>query len=582
MCEFTPTYDPLSMQSPDISERKMNVALQLHAEGCFADAEAVYRDLLLTEQESPELHKNLGNTLLNLGRFYEAEQAYRRAIQLKPDFAAAYNNLGNVLRLGGRLDEAVQAFHTALDYMPENSALLTNFGNVLLDLGKPDEAEKIFRKAVVLDPQNVEAYNNRGNSLLACGRLDVAEKCYRQAIELKSDYAESYCNLGNVLSRKGCLVEAEEAYVKALSINSDSAETYSNLGNLYLQRGLLEKAEQAYQKALSLKPDFPDGQFNLSQVKLLQGNFEEGFTLYEQRFRIGSGARTSSIRSLLGQLQSYPLWKGESLNKRSLLVVTEQGAGSNIMMMRYLPLLKQRGLERLTVYSELYFTRLLHEIPEVDDVIAKSEPLPLDEFDYYSTTMSLPYLFRTQLETIPAVVPYIKVPEEIKRQWHDRLHHIRSLKVGLAWAGNKFHTRDTFRSIALSEFSILNNNDDVTLVTLQKGEESIQLKNLGWNFLDLMDQCDDYLDTAGLLNELDLVITVDTSVAHLAGALGKHVWLLNRYESEWRWMLERTDSPWYPSMRIFRQQEMCSWDSVIDSVAKELQNLASENRGRIT
>jgi tetratricopeptide (TPR) repeat protein len=562
---FTPQNDSIT--------DSINIAIQHHNAGCFSEAEKIYRNVLTIITDSAEIYKNYGNTLLCLGQTAEAEKAYRQALVLNPDYAEAYNNLGNVLRLEGRLEEAEQAFRRAVALLPDSADVHNNFGNVLMNSGRVEEAERAYRKAIVLKPDHAMAYNNRGNALLALKQWEVAEKSYRKALSLKQDYVEAYCGLGNALFNIGRTDEAEQAYQKALVIKPDYAEAHCGLGNLFKELVLLEKAERAYRQALLIKPDFAMAQYNLSLLKLLQGKYEEGFEFYEKRFDgmqeiLNAENLTAIIRN---QVNGYSFWQGEPLEGVTLSILTEQGAGDTLMMMRYLTLLKHKGLKRLIVYSVPTLRRVLQSLPDVDEVVSDEGPLPCG---LYCPMLSLPHLFKTSLESVPGNVPYLNVPEEMKQKWRSRFAGMTGKKVGLVWAGGKLTGTDKIRSIPLSRFASMREIDGVNLVSLQKGEEAIQLTELGWDLFDQMDECEDFLDTAALVNELDLVISVDTSVAHLAGALGIYVWLLNRFESEWRWMLDREDSPWYPTMRIFRQKTRGDWDGVLSLVMGELVEFA--------
>lgn len=577
----------------------VKTALQHQNDGRFSEAESIYKTILEIKSDSAEIHKNHGNSLLCLERFEEAEHAYRQALALKPDYPEAYNNLGNVLRLDMRLDEAENSFRKALALMPDSAEVHTNFGNVLMDSGRIEEAEQEFRKAIVLKPAYAMAYHNRGNALRILGRLEAAEKCFRLAISLKSDYADAYCGLGNVLHEKGYLEDAAQSFRQAIDLKPDYAEVYSNLGNVllslsryyeaeqayrqsikinpgcaeaynnlgyYLQdKGRMGEAEQTYLQAIAVKPDYATCQYNLSLLYLLQGRFEEGLKLHEKRLDI----RNEAVKKLQGQKR----WAGEMLYGLSLLVTTEQGVGDNLMMMRFLTFFKQRGVKRLIVYCEPNLKHVFQTLSSVDEVISTDELLFIEQIDYYCSMMSLPYLFQTRLDTIPHCVPYLFAPEKKTKKWRTLLKNVIGFKVGLVWAGNILNKNNFTRSIPLNKFSILRTINGIKLISLQKGEDASQLKYLNWDILDWMDACDDFMDTAALIDQLDLVISVDTSVAHLAGALGKPVWLLNRYESEWRWLLDREDSPWYPSMRIFRQKERGDWDPVIRMITDELTKL---------
>jgi tetratricopeptide (TPR) repeat protein len=550
----------------------LTTGIQCYNDGRYSEAELIYRKALEYYTNSAEIHKNLGNTLLSLNRFEDAEQAYRQALVFQPDYAEAYNNLGNVLRLCGRLDEAESSFSSALALV-QNAEICNNFGNVLMDLGKIEEAEKVYRKAIVLKPDYHMAYNNRGNALLALKRWNAAEKSYCKALEIYPDYSEAYCGLGNLFSNdQSRFNEAERSYEKALVIRPDYVEAYYNLANLYNNHKMFDDAERAYRQALIINPSYYKAQNNLSFIKLLQGEYSEGFKLYESRFNVYPGSLNieNCTISSLNQSDGYSLWKGESLEGVTLSILTEQGAGDTLMMMRYLSLLKQKGVKKLIVYSLSSLQRVLQSLQGVDEVVSDDGVLP---FGLYCPMMSLPFFFNTSLESVPNRTPYIHIAKNDKRKWRSHLAKLSGIKVGLVWAGGKFTESNEVRSIPLSKFYPLQKIEGVQIVSLQKGDEAIQLRRLGWNVFDRMEDCEDYWDTATLIDCLDLVISVDTAVAHLAGALGKPVWLLNRFESEWRWMLEREDSPWYPSMRIFRQKEKGDWGTLINLVAEELEKL---------
>lgn len=579
-------------------------ALQHHRAGRFRDAESIYRQVLKVDPEyfdalhllgvlahqtgrnddaldlikeavqkdntQPFAFNNLGEVYRALNHLDDAERCYRQALDLKPDYAEALNNLGNTLLDLGRAKDAEQAYRQALNFKPDYTEAYSNLCKALLDLGRPNEAEQACCQALALKPDCAEAHNNLGNALLDLGRPEKAEQCYRQALKLKPDYVEAYNNLGNALLDLGSLEKGMQAYHQALFLKPDYAEAYYNMGKGLQDFGELKAAEQAYRQALVLKNDYAMAQWNLSLLKLLQGDYEEGFNLFEKRFLGGDRKVFEKINSYLNQLREYCRWDGETLEDRSLLVIAEQGLGDNLMMIRYLPLISQMHPKHIVVYCEKPLKRIIQCLPGIDDVITMTEQLPFGRFDLYCPMMSLPYIFKTRLESVPRSVPYLFVPEDMKQRWRKRFADVPGIKVGLVWAGKKSYRENNSRSILLRQFSPLQEINGVQLVSLQKREEG-KSEEPGWNLLDWMDECGDLLDTAALIEQLDLVVSVDTSIAHLAGALGKPVWLLNRFGSEWRWLLDREDSPWYPSMRIFRQEQRGDWDSVIKRLAIELE-----------
>ncbi len=294
------------------------------------------------------------------------------------------------------------------------------------------------------------------------------------------------------------------------------------------------------------------------------------------RARIPTAAR--GTRQLLAKLRNVPRWRGESLQGKRVLVWTEQGLGDSVMMMRYLQPIRHLGVTWLAVCCEPELTRLMQGVTEVDEVFFDTGSEDWRKrFDFHCPMMSLPLAFGTRLETIPARIPYLAVPRDLKRKWSEKVSRLPPPRVGLVWAGGKQILADSRRSISLTSFLPLLKKRGISFVSLQKGPEASQLANVRRNIGNWMDECDDLLETAALIEQLELIISVDTSVAHLAGALGKTVWLLNRADSEWRWMLERNDSPWYPTMRIFRQQQP-GWKEVIRDIADALERALGQDR----
>ena len=505
------------------------------------------------------------------GQFAEAETIYRHVLTVDPENFDALHLWGVLARQTGKPDRAIKLISKALLYNDKEPAAFNNLGVAYQASNRPCEAEGCYRRAIALRPDYAEAHFNLGTVLMKTGQLQEAEMSYRNAIRLKPDYVEAYNNLGSILRELGNPEEAEYAYRKALHLKP-SAEIYGNLGSVLREFGKPVQAEMAYREAIALNPGFMEADHNLSLVLLIQGQYKEGFERYEKRLEVGSGRYYQE--TILSRFRRCQRWQGESPEGKSLLVITEQGIGDNLMMMRYVPLLKHLKLKRLMVcchHSSL--KRLLQTIPGVDDVVSLEEASDAGEFDLYCLGMSLPHLFQTCIDTIPNDAPYLVVPEGMKVPWRIRFEGIQGMKIGLVWAGRDMNYIDTVRSIPLSSFAPLMEIQGIHFVSLQKGEQAQQIKELGWNIADWMDVCTDFLDTAALVDELDLVISVDTAVAHLAGALGKPVWLLNRFAGDWRWLHYRNDSPWYPSMRVFRQNKPGDWDSVIHLLVDELQRL---------
>jgi len=472
----------------------------------------------------------------------------------------------------GRLAEADAAYRGLLARDPGNVDALHFAGVVAYQRGRLEEAADLIAQALARNPSNAPAHNNLGNVLAAQGRLAAAIASYRSALALDPRYADArvnlagkLSNLGGSLNDRGKPLEAAACCEEALALQPDLTEAHNNLGLALQALGRLSEGEQSFRRALELNPGMAPASVNLGFARLLQGDYAAGFALTEKRF-----AASAPVRALAAQFDPAARWDGAEAHGETLLVWTEQGLGDSIMMMRYLPMLKQRGFARTLVYCESALERLYQQTPGVDEVFSRKAPPPAGQFDRHCPVMSLPLAFGTRIESSPSEVPYLSVPRSLEKQWAAKLAGVAGRRVGLSWAGARLNARNALRSIRLEQLAPLFELDGVSLVNLQKGDGSEQLHQARWPILDRMDECRDLMDSAALIKQLDLVISVDTAVAHLAGALGKPVWLLNRCESEWRWMLEREDSPWYPTMRIFRQREPGDWDDVMARVAAAL------------
>ena len=509
------------------------------------------------------------------GRFAQAESIGREVLALDPDNTDAWHLLGVIAHQIGEIGAAVDLIGQALRIQPSNPGFLNDLGNALADLGRLEEAERSYREALTFAPGYAPAHYNLGIALQSLGRLEEAERSYRQASTLEPDYCEAHNNLGNLLKDSGRLDEAERSYRAALALRPGFADAHNNLGVVLQMLGRREEAERSYRQAMVLAPADPRIGLNCSILELLRGDYEHGLQHYESRLLGGSEKTIGGLRRMLARLDGIQWWRGEDLAGRSLLIWTEQGFGDSLMMLRYLPQTRRRGAARVAVYCEPELVRAIRALPGVDEVIPKEQALPSGGFDCHCPAMSLPLRFGTRVDTIPRDVPYLRVPADSSRSWADRLARIGPPRVGLVWAGGGIFADDRRRSIGPATFARLLQVPGVSFVNLQKGAAAAQLLELGPGIADWMDECADFLDTAALVTHLDLVISVDTAVAHLAGALGKPVWLLNRFESEWRWLLDREDSPWYPTMRIFRQARRGDWDEVIARVASSLATWAN-------
>jgi tetratricopeptide (TPR) repeat protein len=556
---------------PDFAEALNKLSLLLHDCKRLAEAEVVYRRLLKLKPNFAAGHNNLGLCLQDCKRPAEAEVAYRRALQLKPDFAEAHYNLGNLLQGSKRLAEAEAAYMRALEFNPNYAKAQLSLGVLLKDSKRLAEAEVAYQRALEVKPDFADAHNNLGILRQGSKRFAEAEAAYRRALEIKPDYAEAHNNLGLLLMDSNRLAEAGVAYQRALEVKPDFADAHNNLGILRQGSKRFAEAEAAYRRALEIKPDYAEAWLNLSFFLLTLQRYPEAWQLFESRYAPERKEVAVKVPNL-----SYPQWQGESLAGKSLVIWPEQGFGDYIQFVRYVPLLKARGVSRLTLVCSPPLSVLLATVEGVDAVVTDLTQLP--GHDYWSFVMSLPLHCATTADTIPVEpMPYVQALPSRVAQWCERLP-ATGLKVGLVWKGSSGHKNDSNRSLpGLASLLPLWSVPGVTFISLQKGqcEEEALHPPAGQAIVALGAQMEDFADTAAIVSQLDLVICVDTAIAHVAGALGKPCWvLLPAMGTDWRWLLDRTDSPWYPSVRLFRQTNLEDWSETVDEVASALKTWA--------
>jgi tetratricopeptide (TPR) repeat protein len=478
--------------------------------------------------------------------------------------ARALNQEGVALARRGKAADAADRFRRAVHLQPDYAVAHNNLGNAYFDLGKLPEALVCFQKALRLDPAYALAHGNLGNLLFHQGQLDEAVASYRQALFLKPDFVEAHSNLGLVFLKQDRWKQAAASFRDALSHKPDFAEAHNHLARTLIDQEQLPEAVAHYQEALRHNPNLVEAHWGLSLTWLTLGNLEQGWVEYEWRWR-----REGAPRRTFPQ----PHWDGSPLAGRAILLHAEQGLGDALQFIRYAALVKQRG-GSVVVECPGPLLPLLTRCPGIDRLVAQGSQLP--PFDVQSPLMSLPRLFGTTLATIPAPIPYLFPDAERVDYWRQRFAGVPGFKVGIAWQGNPRHRRDRFRSVALAHFEPLSRVQGVRLYSLQVGAGCEQLAALSGRFVveDLGGQLDEsrgpFLDLTGILKNLDLVVTVDTALAHLAGGLGVPVWVVLSTLADWRWLRERTDNPWYPSMRLFRQPTVGDWNGVFNLVADAL------------
>ncbi len=548
---------------PDYPEAHNNLGLVLKNQGRVDEAVACYGRALALRPDYPEAHNNLGVVLMHLGRLDRAVASYRKALALRPDYPEAHNNLGVALGDQGQLDEAVAHFGRALALKPDYPEAHNNLGGALGKQDQLDAAIACCRRALALKPDYPEAHNNLGVALKNQGQFEEAVACYGRALALKPDYPEAHNNLGVALKNQGQFEEAVACWSQALALRSDYPEAHNNLGNALAGQRRLSEAVARYNRALAMKPDYPEAHQNLAMALLALGDMEAGWEEYEWRW---SAPHMLKVRREFAQ----PQWRGEAAQGRTLLIHAEQGYGDTLQFCRYAPLAAAHGL-RVIMEVQTPLVRLLRCLPGVDRVVGRGEELP--SFDLHCPMLSMPRALATTITTVPSAAPYLYADEAQVAAWRSRLgrRNNQGLRIGLSWAGNPALPADRRRSLDPDRLAPLFDVSGVHFVSLQKGGPAAP-KDVP--LTDLMGEVRDFADTAALIASLDLVISVDTAVAHLAAALGKPVWLLNRFDSCWRWQAGRRDSPWYPTLQLYHQSRPGDWGPVLAEVARDLRVLA--------
>jgi tetratricopeptide (TPR) repeat protein len=545
--------------------------------GQMAAALASYDQAIAIRADLAEAYSNRGMVLRELGKLQAALASYDRAIEINPRFAEAYSNRGEVLKELKQFAPALASCDKAIELRPDFAEAYSNRANILKELKQWDAALASCNRAIALKPDFAEAYCNRGIVLRGIGQLDAALASYDRAIAMKSDYAEAYANRGIVLKELDQYDAALASCNLAIRIKSDEAGAYATRAVLFHETNQIDAALADYDQAVTLKPDFAEAHVNRSMALLLAGDFDRGWADFEWRWR-GDDApgRDENARS-------ERLWLGrESLVGRTIVLRCEQGLGDTLQFCRFAKRIAALG-GSVVLEVQRPLKTLLESLDGVSRLTIQGEALPA--FDYQCPLMSLPLALKTTLSTIPVDIPYLKSDPQKMRSWKDKLGESAKLRVGLVWSGGFRHDQPELwavnkrRNIPLTKLAELK-HPEIEFYTLQKGQpaesELAEAQSKDWGGPHLIDHTAllrDFSDTAALIENLDLVISVDTSTAHLAAALGKPVWILNRFDTCWRWLLDRTDSPWYPTVRLYRQSKRENWDGVVSRVRTDLAQL---------
>ncbi|MDP6595415.1 MAG: tetratricopeptide repeat protein [Candidatus Poribacteria bacterium] len=596
--QHSPSSDDLAVstkeQQPDLTTL-VNQAISLHQEGNLKEAEKKYDYILKIDPTHAVSLNLLGVVLSQTNRHHDAIDLIRQALAINPEYTEAYNNLGMALQATKQLDSAIDSYLCSLKLDPHFISGHYNLGNTYKERDRFDEAIDSYCKTLALNPRHLSAYINLGIVYREQGKFTEAINCYQRALELDPNFADTHNNLGNVYREQEKFVEAINCYQRALELDPNFADAHNNLGNVYREQGKfaeainchqraleldpnsgtihnslgifhkdlgkVDEAIECYQRALELKPTNPQINTNLAMTLLLKGDFENGWKLNEWRLK-------QQQRDFL-----QPFWDGSSFEDKTLLIYSEQGLGDTIQFVRFLPTLAKMG-NKIAIQCQDQLKTLLQPLESLSHLVGvfnSTDKLP--HFDICLPLMSLPYVLGiSHPDKIPNYVPYLYPNQD---NCYD-LPNSPNLKVGLVWAGNPSHKNDRYRSIELKQFIPLFKIPDCEFYSLQVGERVSELRIIDKerSIVDLGEKFADFSDTASALSQLDLLISVDTSVAHLAGAMAKPVWNLLPANPDWRWLLDREETPWYPTMRLFRQKELGQWDDVIEKIRLELANLS--------
>jgi tetratricopeptide (TPR) repeat protein len=604
-----------------------NLGIVQAMRGRSEEAIGRFRQALVLDPSLADVHNNLGCALRDLGRLDEAEASFRAALELAPEHSMAFRSLVTLLEAGRRYAELEPILRRVLRLLPRHVAARVRLGVTHRALGRPREASASFQEALLLDPANAEAlsglgsalealgrieesaacfrlsrrigsewsggrdpgvgdptdedrgilrralepppddpvaWNNRGVILDMLGRSDEAMTCYERALRVAPDDGYALNNMAAILNRRGEYRRALEVFDRVLRTHPGHAEAHTNRGGILETLGDYAGALDAFERAIRAEPDYAEAISNRGLVRLKLGDFARGWPDFEWRWKRQSHAMPR---------HPAPLWSGEPLEGRAILLHAEQGLGDTLQFIRYAPLVRDRG-GRVVVECQPPLADLLENCPGVDRVIPRGEPLP--PFDVHAPLMNLPGLLGTTVETIPAPIPYLTADLELVARWREALAPIEGFRVGIVWRGNPEHVRDRHRSFPLALYEPLARIEGVRLISLQRGPGAEQLGALRGRFAvaDLGEGMDPGLatmrDLPAVVANLDLVIAADTVVVHLAGAMGVRVWIALSSFSDYRWLLDREDSPWYPTARLFRQARLDDWGGVFDRMAAEL------------
>lgn len=553
-------YQQILHQHPQQTDALQCLGMIAAQTGQLSVAIDYFRRAVQVQPQSPGFHYNLGHALQAQGDLTAAIACYQQTLALDANHLAACYNLASIYLERGQPREAIPPYQQALRLQPDLTSAQANLGNAYLDLGEIESAIACYQQVLSTDPQHSRTLYNLGLAHQAQGQINQAIACYQTLLALEPEDTSAYTHLGNAYLGTGQTSAAISAYQQAISLVPDSVDAHMGLGLAGLQQLDLEVAIEQLSQACQLAPQRVEAHFNRAIALLLSGDFKSGWVEYEWRLRQPDVPQRHFLQ---------PRWQGSDLQGQTLFLHAEQGFGDAIQLIRYIPLLADRG-GKLVVECYRPLRRLFTSLPGIDQLITYGDPLP--GFDLQAPLLSLPGILGTTLSTIPASIPYIVPP---LREFPVSIRGNGCLTIGIVWASGANSATAYQRSCELEWFLPLAKLPGVKLFSLQVGISAAEAQALD-NVPEIDNLCPylhDFADTAAAIADLDLVISVDTAVAHLAGALGQQVWVLLPYVPDWRWLLQRSDSPWYPTMRLFRQPQPGAWREVFQQVRTDLEQL---------
>lgn len=555
--EAEEAYGVLLASDPESSPVMNLIALLWLQTGRAEKSAPMFDEAIKRDPKNWVIHANRGQALESLKRFEDASSEYEKAIKLQPSVAELYEALGVSLQRLGRHRKAVEAFDRAIQLNSDLPSVYTNRGISLERLGKWNQAAQSHSRAVRLAPTMGAAHFNLACVLHRQRFYEKAAAHFHKAVELEERPGDAHIALGKIYQKRMEHDRALEHYQQGIAAGGEyDAEDRVNIAVTMQELLLLDEADRMLQEAIDIDPEVSHGKYNQFYSRLLRGDFQKGLEAFERR---------DTYRE-----RPEPRWLGEDFHGKRLLIYFEQGVGDLIQFARYFPMVRERG-EEVVLECPRSAMRLMETVDGALETVAKGDPLP--EVDLQIPVGSLPYVFQTRTESIPGGVPYVHVPPADNANLSKATSE-RPLRVGIAWAGSPVHGRDRHRSCKLTDFDLLAEVPGVEWFSLHKDDVGDQFRKYQGplKITEYLEDCRDYYDTAQKLHGLDLVISVDTSIIHLTGAMGRPVWVLVQYAPDWRWFLEWEDSPWYPSLRLFRQERYGDWGGAFQKVLPALRD----------